>query len=170
MTKMNINNCNNGLLKPYEMTDDDKKAISYGETVALDLPFSRGILMLDPKGFLFTHQSGGFACNHPQERGFPWIGGHQLDCALAEVCSFIYDEFQGYCVPSDHFFVTDGGNYYAGPITNRDANKMNAIFASYGLDDLKVDRSKLDKSMEAWIYGVYGDDEKPCVFVTYNSD
>lgn len=161
----------------YKLSDKEVESLrdTFEDDGSLSIPYPNdqydGCIILIGDGHIFTHQTGGFACLHPRERGTVWFGAEK---SLKEIEDLIYERYGGYCVPNNHFFVEndvpmeDRPNPSASCPTSADADAIDFIFENHGHTNLKVDRAKLQQSMEAWIYGLMNG--KPCVFVMANSD
>jgi hypothetical protein len=124
------------------------------------------ILLLSNAGQLFTSQVGGFGCLHPVERGFLLEGDDGFVKANRLVEEFVYGTHDGWCVPEGHFFVEEQGDKVL--FSESDADEVDRIMAAAGFENIKVDRERLGKCCEAWIYCKI--DGKPCVLITWNSD
>ena len=128
-----------------------------------------GAIISYPSGVIFTNQTGGICCLHPELEG--------VFVPLANDCNVI-GELTG---PSEHLF-----NYFDGPKYNgsgaargpdpgldeEDALAIEQILSSYKLGHLiKVDRNRLRDSHEAWVWcHILADDSRPellCNFEPY---
>lgn len=109
------------------MSDENKKP-----TVELSQFDGLGLIVLFPSGVIYTNQVGGFACFHPEVKGIfaPLSIGHKkILFALQQ-----------------HF----NGNWHH--IKEKDAEVVDKLLRSDGFGFLKVDRTNLENSFEAWIY------------------
>lgn len=97
----------------------------------------------------YTVQCGGYACKHPEERGHLIYYLHD-DVLAKKLDEVLYDNYGGWCC--------DG-------ITKSDADSIDEPLEKYGF---RVDRGRLDESMEAWVYLIKGD--KRFVLAYVNSD
>lgn len=91
-----------------------------------------GIIILFPSGVIFTNQVAGYGCLHPEAEGvfIPLSVGHKkILFALQQ-----------------HF----NGNWQH--IEETDAQIVDRLLRSDGFEFIKVDRTKLEESFEAWIY------------------
>jgi hypothetical protein len=104
-----------------------------------------GFILLGSSGVIYSTQAGGFGCEHPEEEGwfFPvsdYLGGTRATEKLAM-------EFRG----------------SFGQILPGEADFLDDFFrARYG--NIKVDRSRLEHSREAWVYVVAPSDAKEPIF------
>jgi len=103
-----------------------------------------GLIIPCRSGVYYSNQCGGYACYHPKVEGvffpinlafFTNLKEEDLLDDLDKVLG-LQSRHRGWC--------NDG-------ITEEDADKLDALFVKYGLP-LMVDRTKLDKSVEAWIH------------------
>jgi hypothetical protein len=91
-----------------------------------------GLVYDAPSGIVFTNQSGGYACLHPELEGvFVPYGNDSLQAAL------------------DARFAKDG-HYYDG-FDPEDADYLDASLAAFGLEVVTVNRALLDYCIEAWV-------------------
>ena len=102
------------------------------------LPLKQLALILhEPTGIYYSNQAGGMMCYHPETEGVLVFVGDRFDRLydkLSHSYFHLYDD-------------TDG-------LKKEDADYLDSIFmrkAKY----LRVDRSKLEESMEAWIHVVF---------------
>jgi hypothetical protein len=98
-----------------------------------------GLVVPYPSGVLYTNQTGGTTCAHPVEEGvFVPLGS---ECRLEEKLDRIFQ------------------HQFAARLTSADADALDAIlhtpeepFVVTPAFFLEVDRTRLDDSMEAWLY------------------
>lgn len=163
----------------YDPTEDDlnpkKHPNEFNEPGVFDVPTNaecQAVIVIEESGQCWTSQSGGFACNHPKAKGRILHPSRKLAECFNDIEKYIYEKYRGYMVNEGHFFLDkeEGDDPPDGKLmSDQDADAVDAILASSGCaNELKVDRSRLKQSMEAWIYGLM--DGKPCVFVMCNSD
>lgn len=124
-----------------------------------------GIIVLDPKGKLYTNQVGGYACRHPEESGsFQKLDPPSIILNVIVELLLLYftsDKWRGWCserIDEDTALVIDsilkllsGDIFWAEPTW-------------------RVDRSRMTQSMEAWIYVENKALNQKGVFVFPNSD
>jgi Family of unknown function (DUF6210) len=129
-----------------------------------------GLIILQPSGVFYTHETGGYACRHSQEQGVfvPIHRGPDDDQESLLIDYFTGPKWGGWC---------DEG------IDEETAKYVDHVL-SLGpeTDCLTVDRTRLADSMEAWIYvdvhepaedpvaRFYGFGECKGVFIWGNSD
>lgn len=94
-----------------------------------------GLIILNNSGVVYTNQTGGYSCMQPYEEGIFSIIGEDEG-----ICNDVLDKLSKYTLNATGFSDKD-----ADYIDNILRNDSNTFF-------LTVDRSRLDKSMEAWIY------------------
>lgn len=126
------------------------------------------VILIKETGVIYTNQVGGHSCSHPEIEGalIP-INGRS-----------VYYENKLY----QYFTGHKHGGWCESGIDNEDADFIDKILhelryenKSYTDDNccnLKVDRSKLEESMEAWVYVTFTNgDESLCGVLTWeNSD
>jgi hypothetical protein len=106
----------------------------------IDLTFFQevGLVICCPSGVVYTNQSGGFGCFHPEAGG--------VFCPLpvkpgnAEVYALMH--------------------HFKGPwssLTVEDADVVDRVLRGNGHTYLKVDRARLSGSYEAWVYVLIAD-------------
>jgi hypothetical protein len=97
--------------------------------------FGIGVIISHASGVLYSNQTQGHACEHPEEEGvflpLPQMG--------PEFPAPLIQRLQ------EHF----DGNWDS--ILIADADFVDGELRSYGLDFVEVDRTRLDDSFEAWI-------------------
>ena len=112
--------------------------MSYDKKVINLYPLKQLALILhEPTGIYYTNQAGGMACSHPEAEGVLVFVGDRFNR--------IYDRLSYYS-----FSLLDDDRE---GLKKEDADYLDSIFmrkAKY----LRVDRSKLEESMEAWIHVV----------------
>lgn len=107
-----------------------------------------GLILLRPSGVLYRNQTGGYICEHPQEEGvFAPLDLEELVQARDDISNhFTGEKWNGYCFEG---------------IDAETASFLDAVFTRtanlpFGLTQtlpfLRVDRSRLQESHEAWIY------------------
>lgn len=96
-----------------------------------------GLIISFPSGVIYTNQVGGYACLHPEIEGvfFPLAVKHK------KILFALESHFRG-----------DWNHLQA-----KDADVVDKLLRSEDFGHLKVDRSKLKESFEAWIYVEVGD-------------
>jgi hypothetical protein len=92
-----------------------------------------GLIVKAATNVIYTNQTGGFACWHPEVEGFlvplrTHLGLRELD-ALRSLCG---DRDDG--------------------IDSETADQVESILASLGFKGIRVDKSKLAESWESWIH------------------
>lgn len=102
---------------------------------AEDVPYGSGFILLSEHGRLWTNQVGGYACYHPEARGFfaPFRLPKDLDTALQAI---FQGRFNGWCTPGD--------------FDERAANAFDTAWDDEYIP-VKVDRSQLSSACEAWV-------------------
>lgn len=124
------------------------------KTVTVNLLDMSGIGLIIPyaSGVLYENQAGGYACLHPSIEGFFIPFGNNIDYYAIE------DKSAGEHLANEmlSYFSNPpwGGHCYSG-LTAEDADYLDNLFHKYEFTkavDLKVDRTKLGSSVEAWIY------------------
>lgn len=102
-------------------------------TIYLDKFNGWGLIVTHDSGVIYCNQAGGFGCLHPQIEGvfvpLPVSDGRTEIHALEQ-----------------HF----RGNWH--PISEEDAQFVDALLSRSDLDYIKVDRSRLAESYEAWVF------------------
>lgn len=93
-----------------------------------------GLIVKAATNVIYTNQTGGFACWHPEVEGFlvplrANLGMRELD-ALRSLCGSDFD---------------DG-------IDSETADELESMLARLGFKGIRVDRSKLAESWESWIH------------------
>jgi hypothetical protein len=93
---------------------------------------SLGLIILFPSGVIYTNQVGGYACLHPEIEGIflPLSIGHK------KVLFALQQHFNG------------SWNH----IEKSDAEIVDKLLHNDEFRFIKVDRTKLEESFEAWIY------------------
>lgn len=93
---------------------------------------SLGLIISFPSGVIYSNQVGGTGCLHPEIEGvfFPLSVRHK------KILFALQQHFKG--------------DWHR--IENSDADIIDKLLRSDEFDFIKVDRSKLNKSFEAWIY------------------
>lgn len=100
-----------------------------------------GLIICYPSGVLYSNQAGGYACLQPEIEGVfvplvDCVKGHKQEEHLRK--HFTGPKWKGHCYDK---------------IDGKTADFIDKILAdSYITKRLKVDRSKLNKSFEAWIH------------------
>jgi hypothetical protein len=91
-----------------------------------------GLIIQSKTGVIFTNQVGGLGCLHPEAQGvfIPLSVGHK------KILLALTQHFRG------------DWNH----INERDADFIDRLLRSDGFEFIKVDRSRLKDSFEAWIY------------------
>lgn len=91
-----------------------------------------GLIISFPSGVIYTNQVGGFGCFHPEMEGFfvPLSLGHK------NILFALQQHFKG--------------NWHH--IENSDADIIDKLLRTDEFEFVKVDRSKMNESFEAWIY------------------
>lgn len=105
------------------------------------------LIILDDTGLLFTNQCGGYACNHPEARGFLVPANH----LLGRVYFHFEETLLSHC---------DSG------ISHPIADLLDTLLDTH---DLLVDRERLADCQEAWVYVKLPDGRK-AVLTWENSD
>jgi len=95
-----------------------------------------GVIVKAPTGVIYSNQAGGYACLHPEVEGF--FVPLRTPFGMRELHAL-----QG-IFPSG--FDTDDG------IDNETAEKLDWLLTRQGLRCIRVDRSKLTESWEAWVH------------------
>lgn len=124
----------------------DKPEITLFETQEV------GLIILYPSGVYYSNQAGGYACLQPFEEGF-YAPLHNSAFQLEDELNkyFTGKKWQGWCYQE---------------IDDEDADFIDKLLEkSYTTKFLKVDRTKLKKSFEAWIYvnGTLPNEEYPII-------
>jgi hypothetical protein len=98
-----------------------------------------GLIILFPSGVLYSNQSGGYACLHPVEEGvFVPISIEIINLSDSLTMYFTGSKWRGWC---------------AYGIDEQTADFIDQILqTTSGTNFLKVDRTKLSDSYEAWVY------------------
>lgn len=135
--------------------------MSEKETEHIEL-FDDGVVLIaiEENGKLYTNQTGGCACRHPEVRGriveyevFPGKTREEFDNDLLAY----------FCGPKHNGWCFQG-------IDAEDADYLDKLFESYlGKNSVIVDRERLKDSMEAWIYCKLGEGTR-IVLTSNNSD
>jgi uncharacterized protein DUF6210 len=92
-----------------------------------------GLILPRSTGVIFTNQVGGHACNHPQQEGI-FI---PLDDGIGR--------------PTRHVFAQHFTGSWA-TLMEKDAIVIDRAMRKGHLEFIQVDRSKLNDSLEAWVY------------------
>lgn len=99
-----------------------------------------GLIILQPSGAFYTHETGGYACFHESAEGV-FVPLHEETEENQEgllIAHFTGPKWEGWC---------DDG------IDEQTAEYIDHVFSlSPATDYLRVDRVRLDDSKEAWIY------------------
>jgi len=92
-----------------------------------------GLILKVPSGIFYTNQAGGYACEHPEIEGvfFPL----PVKPGKAELSAL-----------TRHFEGT--WNH----ITESDADLVDRVLRKNGHEKIRVDRTKVDQSFEAWVH------------------
>jgi hypothetical protein len=113
----------------------------------IDLTFFQevGLILCRPSGVVYTNQAAGILCLHPEVEGvfcpLPVRPGRAELYALTQ-------HFKG---PWNSLTQEDADVEYR-ILTEEDADVVDRILRRNGHDYLKVDRTKLSDSYEAWVY------------------
>jgi hypothetical protein len=91
-----------------------------------------GLIILFPSGVVYTNQVGGLGCLHPQAEGV-FV---PLSIRHKKVLFALQQNFNG-----DWHHIKE-----------TDAQIVDKLLRSDGFEFIKVDRTKLEESFEAWIY------------------
>jgi hypothetical protein len=91
------------------------------------------LIISEPSGVFYSNQVGGHSCQHPEEEGVLVFVGDAFNSLYDEISSYPYNvwEFQ-----------------------KKDADYLDQLFKRK-LKFVKVDRTRLKDSMEAWIHVVF---------------
>lgn len=102
------------------------------------------LIVPHPTGIIYTNQAGGHACLQPQVEGF--VVPIANDVGLAPEHRFIS--------PENQLFKYFNKLHSCGhPLTERDAKAIESIFHQLPIwGGLSVDRSRLNESVESWVY------------------
>jgi len=106
-------------------------------TIALYMLTGVGLIIMCPSGVMFTNQTGGYACDHPQEEG------------VYMPLDFNTDKLEKYFFGGQYDGDCDHG------IDQLDAGFLDDYLSKAGNIHelkLKVDRTRLQDCQEAWIY------------------
>lgn len=103
-----------------------------------------GLIIKWPSGVFFSNQTGGYACHHPQVEGVfvPLMDREAPYCEALEELEryFTGEKYGGWC---------DNG------IDTETADFIDSLLATaIGLQFIKVDRSMLADSEEAWVHAI----------------
>ena len=112
---------------------EDRPTVNLWETDGL------GVIVLKDSGVWISNQTGGHGCLHPAEQGI-YIPILKAERYLQKFSEFFYSgpKWQGWC--------TQG-------IDNETADFLDNFFAeNFWTKYLKVDRTRLEDSHEAWVY------------------
>ena len=95
-----------------------------------------GLIVKAPTGVIYSNQTGGFACLHPEAEGFfvplrTPFGMREL-YALQSICPTGFDADEG--------------------LSEAAADKLDWILSRQGLQCIRADRSRLGESWEAWVH------------------
>jgi hypothetical protein len=112
-----------------------------------------GLIVAFPSGVTYSNQAGGFACFQPELEG--------IFIPLRNDCLVEGNELLSPAVGLEEYFT---GEKWRGAamhgIDEEDADFIDALLQSHRLSHcLKVDRTRLDESSEAWIHVEVGADE-----------
>ena len=128
-----------------------------------------GLILLHDGGLEYTNQTGGYACHHPIHIG-SFLPFRQY--FEEETADRLYEHFAG----KD----SEYGGWCEGGISETTADFLDKMFENIFIKNerldfrsLKVDRSLLDHSEEAWVYTCLIDKDgqkMDAVFVWSNSD
>src|SRR3990167_9338730 len=118
-----------------------------------------GIIWLEENGEVYSNQTGGYSCSHPEARG-----------VFQPLQSCLEESFE------DHFAGASSvyGGWCMDGIEEKTADWLDSVFEwtkdflDQTLAKCRVDREKMKKSMEAWVYIKMGD--KKGVLTWNNSD
>lgn len=91
-----------------------------------------GLIVSFPSGVIYTNQVGGFGCFHPEIEGV-FV---PLEIEHKKILFALQQHF--------------GGDW--NHIKDSDADVIDKLLRSDDFDFIKVDRTKLEESFEAWIY------------------
>lgn len=125
---------------PYSTAEELEKLLNLDKPVIqLWLGRQVGLIILRPSGVYYSNQTGGYACQHPLEEGvFVPIHSCELDFGKALSEYFTGSKWNGWCC--------DG-------IDEETAAFMDSLLKKSGLsNEIKVDRTRLKDSREAWVY------------------
>jgi len=117
-----------------------------------------GIIWLNPNGEIYSNQTGGYSCNHPQERGF-----------FQPITPSMKEQMDEHFVSGPLY-----GGWCCDGIKDETAIFLDTLFSETKdfldstLSKCRVDRERLKDSMEAWVYITCGD--KRGVLTWVNSD
>jgi hypothetical protein len=92
-----------------------------------------GLIIKAPTGVYYTSQTGGFACEHPQVEGF--FVPIRTPVGRSEVAA-LWGRFRG--------------NWH--PLDEAQADALDALLGRFGVQSVRVDRSMLKESKEAWVH------------------
>jgi len=135
-----------------------------------------GLILLDQSGARYTSQVGGYACNRPEEIGY-YVPLNSQDVSADG--RFVAFEQKG--MLDDFFFGEDGpwkGHCHRG-IDDNTAEFVDSVLArTEATSWIKVDRTCMAQSNEAWIYVQVQERKEPmqnfsagrAVLVWQNSD
>ena len=104
------------------------------------LPQFMGLIILQPSGAFYTHETGGYACFHESAEGVfvPLYEGTEENQEGLLIAHFTGPKWEGWC---------DDG------IDEPTAEYIDYVFSlSPTTNNLRVDRVRLDDCKEAWIY------------------
>ena len=109
-------------------------------TLELDLHgLDLGLLLLVPSGIVYTNQANGVACDHPQAEGV--------------LAPFGTAGLQPYSQPLCDYFTSRECN--RGHLEGVDADFIDAfLLTTWAPFVVKVDRTRLTESYEAWVFVV----------------
>ena len=98
-----------------------------------------GLLIRWPSGVIYTHQTGGYQCNHPAEEGVFALFGRQTEEQSAKLTAY-------FCGPKWRGWCAEG-------IDRQTADFVDRVLRGSVLTNfLRVDRKRLRDSHEAWVY------------------
>ncbi len=129
------------------------------EEPAEDLWDDFGIFEIAPEGSLYSNQAGGYACKNPTERGLPLVSFGPQHKNLETMLTAYF------CGPA-------WGGWCTGNLDEASARVIDAVIGAADesmAQTWRVDRYRLDASMEAWVYVVSKDGRKG-VLIWSNSD
>ena len=100
---------------------------------------SEGVLaiILERSGIVYTNQTGGHACCHPEEEGIliPFNNDYPLDSP---------EERLEYRLSN----LLENAQY----LTKKTADLVDSVLIDCRFENVRVDRSRLKESQEAWVY------------------
>jgi hypothetical protein len=121
-----------------QINADDQEIETARFMPRIDLSFFQEVIIFRPTSVVYTNQAAGIGCLHPEEEG--------VFCPLP--------------VEPGKAEIHALSHHFKGPwglLTQEDADVVDGILHRNGHESMKVDRTRLSDSYEAWVYVLIAD-------------